>query len=453
MTENIPRFMIAGAGSGCGKTTVTMAILSALQKKGRIAAFKCGPDYIDPMFHSQIIGAKSTNLDISMCGEETVKNLLAEHADGADLSVMEGVMGFYDGAGINTAFASSYHLSQLTETPVILVVNCHGAALSAAAVVKGFLTFRPNRIKGVILNHLSSRLFPAYRQAIEENTGTAVLGFMPKMKEAAIESRHLGLVTAAEIRDLHEKISLLAGEAEKNIDLDRLWNMGQETPPLAYQAMPIKKIGAVRIGVAYDQAFCFYYEDNFRLLEKMGAEMIYFSPLQDTGMPGNLDGLLLGGGYPELYAERLSGNESMRDSIERAIRDGMPCLAECGGFMYLHDYMCGHPMTGVIKGSAMMRDRLGPFGYVKLTSCGKTVVCDEGDVITGHEFHYSESDNPGSDFLAEKSTGKTRHCMHATENLLAGYPHLHLWGNLRFAERFIQNCLQYKRDKKREGAE
>lgn len=445
MTKDIPRIMIAGTGSGCGKTTVTTALLAAQtnMRGSRITAFKCGPDYIDPMFHRRIVGAKTANLDISMCGEETVKALLAENAEDVDLSVMEGVMGFYDGAGIGTAYASSCHLSRLTDTPVILVVSCQGAALSVAAVVKGFMTFRPNNIKGVILNHLSPGLFPAYRQAVEENTGMEVLGFLPKCKEAAIESRHLGLVTAAEIEGLHEKINLLAREANHNIDLDRLWRIGQDAPPLVYEDISVDAIGGIRVGVAYDKAFCFYYEDNFRLLRKLGAEIVFFSPLYDERLPEGLDGLLLGGGYPELYAERLSGNAAMREDIARVIRSGMPCLAECGGFLYLHDSLCGHPMCAVIKGSADMRDRLGPFGYVKLTANKRTVLCDEGDVITGHEFHYSISDNLGDAFLAEKSNGTTWPCMHAKENLLAGYPHLHLWGNIGFAERFVKSCLGY----------
>lgn len=469
-TENIDkrsgsfsRIMIAGTGSGCGKTTITCGILKALMNKGlKVASFKCGPDYIDPMFHSEITGTKSRNLDMFLCGENTAKQLFAENGGSADISVVEGVMGFYDGLGVNSVEYSSNDLSNKTGTPVILVLNCRNMALSVAATIKGFLEFSENKIKGILLNGINPVMFPMYKKLIERHNGTTVLGFMPDLPEASIESRHLGLVTAQEIDALKGKVDILAENAARYIDLDALLQIAAAAPSLRYEPVDVEKTGCaansvktVKIAIAKDKAFCFYYEDSIDLLRKIGAEMIPFSPLCDEALPEDIDGIILGGGYPELYSEKLSRNSSMRKSIRMAIEKKVPVYAECGGFMYLGTSINGYQMVNVIKTNAILTDKLQDFGYVSLTAGRENLLCKKGECIRAHEFHYSKSDFNGDAFTAIKvSTGKQRSCIYADENMFAGYPHLHLWGNIKFAEAFVSRCAEYRlgRSMEQEGA-
>lgn len=453
-SADFARIMIAGTGSGCGKTTVTCGVLKALVNKGlNVAPFKCGPDFIDPMFHSEITGAKSRNLDMFLCGEETVKYLFAKNSQTADISVIEGVMGFYDGLGAKTAKYSSRDLANKTLTPVLLVVNCSGMSLSAAAMIKGYLDFKPNTVKGVILNGVSFSMYPVYKELIETNTETKVLGFLPKMPDAAIESRHLGLVTAAEISGLHKKIDLIAENAQKYIDLDGILKIAAKAPPLAYDDIQIKKQGKTRIAIARDKTFCFYYQDSLELLDKLGAQLIPFSPLSDSCLPDDIDGLILGGGYPELYAKALSANTQMLDSIKTAIIGGLPTIAECGGFMYLHEKLCdinnkSFKMVGVIQGETRLTKKLTRFGYIKLTALCDNLLCKTGEYIFAHEFHYSESDSCGVSFEAQKPiSGVTWNAVNTNDTLFAGYPHIHLWGNLDFAKNFMSKCLQKRAEK------
>lgn len=449
--SSFSRIMIAGTGSGCGKTTITCGILKALMNKGlKVASFKCGPDYIDPMFHSEITGLKSRNLDMFLCGENTVKQLFAENSEGAGVSVVEGVMGFYDGLGVNTVDYSSNDLSNRTQTPVILVLNCKGMALSVAAFIKGFLEFSENNIKGVLLNGINSGMFPMYKELIEKHNGIKVLGFMPDLPEASIESRHLGLVTAQEIDTLKRKIGLLAENATRHIDLDALLQIASSALALRYEPAAVDKINYtttrdVKIAIAKDKAFCFYYQDSIDLLCKMGAEMIPFSPLHDKSLPEDIDGIILGGGYPELYCEKLSLNSSMLESIRTAIEKRVPLYAECGGFMYLGASIEGYKMVNAIKTNSSLTDRLQNFGYVRLTADRDTLLCKKGESIHAHEFHYSKSDFDGDAFTATKiSSGKQHSCIFADENRFAGYPHLHLWGNIKFAAAFVSRCAEYR---------
>jgi cobyrinic acid a,c-diamide synthase len=445
--------MIAGTGSGCGKTTITCGILKALMNKGlRTASFKCGPDYIDPMFHSEITGTKSRNLDMFLCGENIVKQLFAENSEDTDISVVEGVMGFYDGLGVNTVDYSSNDLSNKTGTPVILVVNCHGMSLSVAASIKGFLEFSENNIRGVLLNGTNPGMFPMYKELIEKHNGTKVLGFMPHLPEASIESRHLGLVTAQEIDELKGKIAILAENAARYIDLDALVEIASSAPALQYEMTVLEKsncvvnnVKATKIAIARDKAFCFYYEDSIELLRKLGAEIVPFSPLTDDSLPEDIDGIILGGGYPELYCEKLSANSSMRKSIKAAIEKKVPVYAECGGFMYLGASIEGHKMVNAIKTNSVLTDRLQNFGYARLTADRDNLLCKKGERIYAHEFHYSKSDFDGDAFTSIKiSSGKQHSCIFADENMFAGYPHLHLWGNVRFAEAFVNRCSGYR---------
>ena len=392
MQQNLPRLLLAGTNSGCGKTTLACAVLQALVDRGiDTGSFKCGPDYIDPMFHSRVIGAPSANLDPFFFTENTLRFLLARHAAGRAVSVIEGVMGYYDGLGLTTTRASTYEVARWTQTPVVLVVGAKGTALSALAVLQGFLDFCPDHpVQGVLLNQCSEGAYPALAAAIRERFGGRVrpLGFLPVLPECALSSRHLGLVTAAEVSDLREKLARLARQAERSIDLDGLLELARSAPPLEYEPVRLPRFDRpVRIAVARDRAFCFYYEDSLAALTELGAELVPFSPLADPALPEEIHGLYLGGGYPELYAPALSENASLRAAIRAAVEGGLPCIAECGGFMYLTQAIAGAPMAGVLPGTCADAGRLVRFGYVTLRARRDNLLCRAGEEIRGHEFH------------------------------------------------------------------
>ena len=441
-----PRLLLAGTSSGCGKTTVTCAILQALVNRGlKVGAFKCGPDYIDPMFHSRIIGAKSANLDLHFFRENTLRYLLAKNAADRDVSIIEGVMGYYDGLGLTTTRASSYEVAKVTDSPVVLVVNAKGASLSVLATVQGFLTFCPDsHIRGVILNQCTAMTYKALAKAIEDKLGIRVLGYLPKLADCALESRHLGLVTAAEITDLKEKLQKLAHQAEKTIDLEGLLTLAKEAPPITCDPIALPKLEPVRIAVAKDNAFCFYYADSLEALEEMGAEIIEFSPIHHKKLPENIHGLYLGGGYPELYARQLSDNKTMLESIRNALQKGLPCIAECGGFMYLTEAIGEYPMVGFLPGNCFDNGKLTRFGYVTLRAGMDNMLCKAGEQIPAHEFHHWDCTQPGSGFTAAKPTGKSWDCVAATDTLYAGYPHFHFYANPAFLKGFYDTCLKEK---------
>ena len=448
MEQAAPRVLLTGISSGCGKTTVACAVLQALVDRGlRVGAFKCGPDYIDPMFHSRIIGAKSGNLDLFFFRENTLRYLLARNSRDRDVSVIEGVMGYYDGAGLASTLASSWETARAAEAPAVLVVPAKGAALSILAVIQGFLDFQPDsRIRGVILNRCTAMTCQGLAEAIRERFGGRVkpLGFLPELPECALESRHLGLVTAAEVEGLREKLHILARQAEETIDMDGLLALAEGAPPLAFQPVALPRHEPVRIAVARDRAFCFYYEDSLEALEEMGAELVPFSPLSDRTLPEDIHGLYLGGGYPELYARELSRNESMRAAVREALEGGLPCIAECGGFMYLTEGIGPWPMAGFLPGKCRDAGKLTRFGYVTLRAKRDSLLCRAGEEIRGHEFHRWDAECPGTDFRAEKPGGRAWDCAFATERLYAGYPHFHFYANPRFAERFYDACVKEK---------
>ena len=449
MQQNLPRLLLAGTNSGCGKTTLACAVLQALVDRGiDTGSFKCGPDYIDPMFHSRVIGAPSANLDPFFFTEKTLRFLLARHAAGRAVSVIEGVMGYYDGLGLTTTRASTYEVARWTQTPVVLVVGAKGTALSALAVLQGFLDFCPDHpVQGVLLNQCSEGAYPALAAAIRERFGGRVrpLGFLPVLPECALSSRHLGLVTAAEVSDLREKLARLARQAERSIDLDGLLELARSAPPLEYEPVRLPRFDRpVRIAVARDRAFCFYYEDSLAALTELGAELVPFSPLADPALPEEIHGLYLGGGYPELYAPALSENASLRAAIRAAVEGGLPCIAECGGFMYLTQAIAGAPMAGVLPGNCADAGRLVRFGYVTLRARRDNLLCRAGEEIRGHEFHRWDATERGEDFTAVKPTGRSWTCAVATPTLYAGYPHFHFYANPAFATRFYEACLKEK---------
>ena len=454
MEKAIPRIVIGAPTSNAGKTTVTLALLAALKETGRKpVSFKCGPDYIDPMFHSHILGIPSYNLDLFLCGRgeagaNTVRGLFCHHAADAGIAVTEGVMGFYDGVGISSE-ASTYDLARTLDAPVVLVASAKGAARSICATIKGFAEFESDsHVAGVILNNCSKSLYAMLAPMIETETGIKPLGYLPKVPEAVIESRHLGLVTAEEIDGLRARLAKLGEVALESLDLDAIMELGAGAPALEGTLPEVAPVvdpaHAPRIAVARDKAFCFYYADNLELLQRLGAKLVEFSPLSDKGLPADIDGLYLGGGYPELYEQQLEANSSMRASVCGSVAGGLPTFAECGGFMYLLDELDGHEMTGALPGSAHGTDRLQRFGYTTLTLTRDTLMGRAGDQIPAHEFHYWDSTENGDACNAEKASGRSWECVVANESLWAGFPHLFLYGNPSFAASFVEACAAWR---------
>ena len=466
-----PRIMLAAPKSGSGKTLLTCGLLEVLRRRGlNPIACKCGPDYIDPMFHRYVLGIPGRNLDSFFLPAEGVREVLVDavREEQAGIAVLEGVMGYYDGLGGTETSASSWEIAEITDTPAILVLDCKGASLSVAAMASGFLHFRKkSHIAGVILNRVSSMYYERLAAAVEEASGLPVLGYLPESEECRMESRHLGLFLPGEIDRLRERIGRLADQMEKSIAVDRVLevagmlplrienkekekaeNESMEAESIAkFPACQEQKVTSrVRIGVARDEAFCFYYQENFHLLEQMGAELVYFSPLRDKKIPDRVDGLLFGGGYPENYARELAKNAAMRESIRRSIAAGMPFLAECGGFLYLHRTLEGSDgkhweMAGVYPFDAYRTNRLRRFGYVRLLT-------SSGQEIHGHEFHYWESEDPGTDWEAVKPTGnRSWRCIHEKGGQIGGFPHLYYASCPDFLRKWLDVCAKGSQQK------
>lgn len=465
-----PRIMLAAPKSGSGKTLLTCGLLEILRRRGlNPIACKCGPDYIDPMFHRYVLGIPGRNLDSFFLPPEGVREVLADavREEQAGIAVLEGVMGYYDGLGGTETFASSWEIAEITDTPAILVLDCKGASLSAAAIASGFLNFRKNsHIAGVILNRVSSMYYERLAAAVEAASGLPVLGYLPESEEYCMESRHLGLFLPGEIDRLRERIGRLADQMEKSIAVERVLevagmpfegesrgkekaeNESMEAESIAkFPACQEQKVTSrVRIGVARDEAFCFYYQENFRLLEQMGAELVYFSPLRDKKIPDGVNGLLFGGGYPENYARELAENTAMRESVRQSIAAGMPYLAECGGFLYLHRTLEGSDgkhweMAGVYPFDAYRTNRLRRFGYVRLLT-------PSGQEIHGHEFHYWESEDPGTDWEAVKPTGnRSWRCIHEKGAQIGGFPHLYYASCPEFLRGWLDVCAKESQQK------
>ncbi|HIX07518.1 MAG TPA: cobyrinate a,c-diamide synthase [Candidatus Borkfalkia faecipullorum] len=447
MENSFARLMISGTHSGCGKTTVFCALLQALKNRGRdVAAFKCGPDYIDPMFHARIVGAPSSNLDSFLSGE-WMPALFAESA--REISLAEGAMGYYDGLGQSTRH-SAFDVASRLQMPAVLVVDGKGSSLSLLAAMQGFLRFREESgIRGFILNRVSKSTYEGLKGLWKEE-GAKLYGYFPPLPEKyLLKSRHLGLVTAGEVENLREMTQHLARQAEQTLDVDGLIALAHSAPALKAAQPPLPKLGKVRFAVARDEAFCFYYEDNFRLLQKLGGEIVFFSPLRDAQVP-QADCLYLGGGYPELYADALEKNSSMRGSIRAAVQRGVPVFAECGGFMYLNALLDGREMCGVLGGECFDCGKLVRFGYCTLKLKRDCLLGPAGAELRAHEFHYYDCTENGSDAVAVRG-GESRLCLVADERLAAGFPHVHFYGNLACAEHFYRACLNFR--EKRDAAQ
>ena len=451
-----PRLMLAAASSGSGKTTIACAILQALTRMGEHpVSFKCGPDYIDPMFHRQVLGVPSRNLDLFFSDEATAAYLLQKNSENFSLAFIEGVMGYYDGIATTTE-ASSWQLAKATQTPVVLVLNCKGMSVSIAAQLGGYLSYQPDsQIKGVILNQVSKSIYPEIKALIEQRYDVAVCGYMPKMSDCSLESRHLGLVTAEELGDLQQRLEKLGEQAMQTIDLPLLLKIAAQAPALAVPAvqLPAPNPTPLRIGVARDKAFSFYYADNLELLEQLGAQLVEFSPLHDPQLPDDLDGLLLGGGYPELYADTLSQNRTLMAQIKASLQNGLPCIAECGGFQYLCEQLEGadsksYPMVGFLPGSSFRTPSLRRFGYVRLTAQKDNLLCKKGEGFAAHEFHYWDSQHCGNGCIAQKPCRRSSwECVVCDENFWAGYPHLYFYANVQMAKNFLNRCNRFHTQK------
>lgn len=442
--------LLAAPASGSGKTAVTCALLAALSKR-RLApcAFKCGPDYIDPMFHRSVLGVESHNLDLFLCGEERLRMLYESHLAGYGAAVCEGVMGFYDGVGGSTTQASAWHVASTLKLPVLLIIRPKGASLTLAAQIKGLCDFRENsRIRGIFLNDCSPMLFRSLAPMLEKETGLPVLGYLPHMEEAAFESRHLGLYTAGEIENLQQRIDVLAQKLEETTDMERFLRLFAERESTG-AVQPVSAPAKVRIAVAHDEAFCFTYAETLEAFRNAGAELVEFSPLHDAALPEKIGGLYLPGGYPELYACKLSKNKAMRMAVQNAVQSGLPTVAECGGFLYLGQSLqdeTGHayPMAGVLPGDGIKKEKLVRFGYAHLTAKDDSLLFVKGERIPVHEFHYWDSTENGEDFSAEKPvSGRSWSCGFAGENLYAAFPHLYFWENPKWSERFVQAAVRY----------
>lgn len=446
---DFPRILLAAPGSGSGKTLLTTGLLTLFQNRGiRCRSFKCGPDYIDPMFHKYVLGIDSCNLDSFFLSQEELQALFRKRAADAEVSVLEGVMGYYDGIGGNSTSASTYEVATITDTPAILVVNGKGSSLSLAAQIKGFLDYRKDsHICGVILNKTNKMVGERLRPEIEK-LGVRYLGAVPVCETMDIKSRHLGLTMPQEQSELRGHLNAFAKQLEEYLDVDGILELagysGEKLPeagkteqsnqtdlnqeetkqdeirPIDSESEPPTR----RMAVAMDEAFCFYYQENLDFLRQHGWEVVPFSPLHDVALPEQVHAILLGGGYPELYAKELSANEPMLASIRNAHAEGIKILAECGGFLYLQEHLedeMGNcwPMAGLIHADGFRTEKLGRFGYISLTQNGAVR-------IKGHEFHYWESTAPGSAFRAEKpQSDRGWDCMYRTDSLLAGFPHLY----------------------------
>jgi cobyrinic acid a,c-diamide synthase len=443
------RIMIAGTKSGVGKTTVSSAIMAALKN---VAPFKVGPDYIDPRFHEYVTGNSSYNLDAFMLTEETLKYLFWTASFGKNISVVEGVMGLYDGLGNGRKNFSSAHVAKILDIPVILVVDAKGVSTSIAAEVLGYNHFdKEVDICGVILNNVSSeKMYLSLKEAVESYAGVECVGYFPKNEKISLESRHLGLKQAAELEDMGEKVQMLKKLAEKYIDLERIkelaeknWDTKNFNPGEKLKG----SLAGLNVAVAKDRAFSFYYNANLDLLKYAGAKLMEFSPVIDAEIPEGAEFIYLGGGYPENYAKELAANTSMIASVKEACKRGVPVYAECGGFIYLTNGIKlledeFYEFCGVLDMKIEMKNRLNMnrFGYVDIETA-------DGIMLRGHEFHYSdiyENNEQAYYFKVRKRDGRTWNCGLVKNNVIAGYPHINFYSNLEFFERIFSKTKKIK---------
>lgn len=458
----IPRIMLAAPASGNGKTIAACGLMAGFQQMYKeVRACKCGPDYIDPMFHRTVLGVDSENLDLFFSEETELEKNFCNHAKEADITIVEGVMGYYDGMTLGSIKGSAYEIAKALRIPVILVLPCKGMAASALAVLKGLVEYqKDSNIKGVLLNRISPALYLRMKEMVEQglkemgHKDISVLGYLPEDKVFQLESRHLGLITPEEIDGLTQQMRHAGEMISKTVDMEKIFEIAELAEALNPNLEDWREDGTqkqkVRIAVARDRAFCFYYKENLEYLKKLGCELMFFSPMEDRHLPEGCDGLLLGGGYPELYAKELEANQEIMTEIRKQILEGLPCLAECGGFQYLQENLEDadgkiRRMAGVISASSRNQGRLVRFGYITVEGIEDGMYLKRGERIRGHEFHHWDSSSNGDACRAVKPDGKRSWpCIHAKGSLFAGYPHLHYPSNPDFARRFVEACLIYR---------
>jgi len=456
---NYPRVILAGTNSRVGKTTLTMGIMLALKKRGFVVQpFKAGPDYIDPTYHTFVSSRVCRNLDTWMLSCGAVLELFQRQAKSADLSIIEGVMGLYDGLG-NREEGSSAHLAKILKSPVILVVDASSISRSAGAVVLGYKEFDKDvDLRGVILNNIgSSSHYSSVKDAIEMNTGLPVLGFLPKDKSLSLPERHLGLIPTDEKALFNSFAKKLLNLVEKNIDIDKIIAISRKAhpfPPVNNTLFGKEQASdKVTIAIAKDASFNFYYQDNLDILKYYGANIVEFSPLKDKMLPQSIDGLYIGGGFPELFALKLSHNSGLKMSIYARAKEGMPIYAECGGLMYLVQNLIdfkkiSFPMVGIFEAEVKMGNRLAALGYVNIEVLKSNILTKKGAKLRAHVFHWSHLDSrikkDGLVYKLKKDRGNVTLDGLTRWNTLASYSHLHFGADIRFAKNFMRNCLEYK---------
>lgn len=450
--------LVAGTVSGVGKTTIATGLMGALKRRGlRVQPFKTGPDYIDPTYHTSVTGEVSRNLDTWMLDGDTVIELFNRASAGKDIAVIEGVMGLYDGRSATSGEGSTGELARLLGVPVILVVDSRKGARSLAAMVLGYRDFDPAlRLAGVILNGTGSdRHYQLCREAVEHYTGVPVVGYLPRNEHLALPERHLGLVPIVEGEVAEETLENLITQCEATLDVSGILTIAERfSPQLAvagsFPASPVTS--QVRIAVARDRAFSFYYQDSLDLLEAWGAELVPFSPIEDEDLPPDTAGVYLGGGFPELYAAELAANTAMRQALKTKGGEGMPIYAECGGLMYAAEGIITfdgsrHAMTGLLPGWAEMQGQRVAMGYAEAETLRPNLLADKGTILRGHLFHWSKMPppGPGSAYRILPPREQFEGLIGGPRgNVLGSYFHVHFGSKPSLAKRFIASCAYWR---------
>ena len=450
---HFPRVMIAAPRSGAGKTLLTCLLLKSLVlEQLKVSAFKCGPDFIDPMFHKRVLGISSKNLDTFFTDVKKTRKLFMESATKTDISVIEGVMGLYDGIGGTSEKASSYDVARAIRCPIIMVCDVRGmGGMSLTAQLRGFLDYdRDKLVSAIILNGVNPGNYEHVARHIEKELSVPVIGYLPFNRNLKFDSRHLGLIMPDEVPEFNTTLEVAAAGFRQTVDFVKILEIAETAVDVEWETLrhrvPIEPL--VNIGIAADEAFRFYYEDNLEILRDFGANLIPFSPIHDIQIPAGINGLIFFGGYPENYAEQLSANTTMLQSVRNAINSGMPSIAECGGFMYLGKSIEAqngktYPMVGAVDTKFYNSGKLVRFGYMSVTE-KNTSFLGNGKAIRGHEFHYYTCDANGSDCIGYKPIrGKTWDCVHVGENNWWGWPHLYYSSCATYAENFIRKCRRY----------
>lgn len=459
---NIPRIIIAGTHSGVGKTTIVTGLLAVLKQKGfTVQSYKVGPDYIDPGYHQLASGKVAHNLDTWLVPTDKLVPIFAKTASDNDLVIVEGVMGLYDGG--RTGVSSTAAIAKLLKAPVVLVIDAKSVGESAAAIALGYKMYDEEvNLVGVIINRLGSKTHKNMICEALEKIGIPVLGCIYRNTTLHMPERHLGLTPVTE-HNAHDMIDELREQISTQIDMEQFLEIAQGAPDMCnmdeLQEKHLHPTPIVRIGVAQDEAFSFYYPESLAVLQAMGAEIVPFSPMNDTHLP-DVDGLLFGGGFPEMFVRQLASNSNMRQSILEACQEGVPVYAECGGFMYLTKQIIDfdgqqYDMVGVIPAKCSMDSKLQTVGYVEATALSENVLCTTGDTLRGHEFHFSQmlADNSHEQFpwafeFKKTRTGEVYNGGYAYKNILASYLHMHFAGNEESAIRLVTKCREFKQRRK-----